>query len=83
MRARARVLYMGGGVENTGVVRSIRTSHGSIGACTTRVQYTFFEVNHLKLSLPIKVILIIIYLYNVVEFKISFNFFLNKIKFYI
>lgn len=27
-------VYTGGGVENTGVVRSIRTSHGSIGACT-------------------------------------------------
>lgn len=39
-RARARVLYMGRGVENTGVVRSIRTSHGSIGACTTRARYT-------------------------------------------
>lgn len=47
--ARARVLYMGGGVENTGVVRSIRTSRGSIGTCTTRARYTFVEVNHLKI----------------------------------
>lgn len=31
---------VGGDVENTGVVRSIRTSHGSIGACLTQV-YTF------------------------------------------